>query len=165
MAVSIPLMAGVWLATRSWFYVVMSFCLCVLVDVDHVFDYIREEGRFDMVNMFEKSYDGDFHHLYVIFHAYEYIPVAWIIGFFIHNYTFSAVFTAAYLCHMIPDQLMNNVKPFGYFMTYRIMKKFVYPELFFRERPFSKKTADLKSPANPLTKSVVGRGGKGSHTP
>jgi hypothetical protein len=132
MAVSVPVCAGVWFTTHSWFYVVMAFSLGVLIDFDHVFDYVREEGRFDMADMFTKSYHGDFHHLYVIFHAFEYVPIAWIAGFFMHNFTFSLVFTVAYLGHMIPDQLMNNVRPWGYFMIYRIKKEFVMRDIFYK---------------------------------
>ncbi len=143
-ALSAPVAAGVWFATHSWFYTVMAFLLGFLVDVDHVFDYIREEGKFDWDHMFKKSYDGDFKKLYVIFHAYEYIPLAWIAGFLMNNWTFPAVFTAAYLTHMIPDQLMNNVKPLGYFMTYRIIKKFYWKELFYKKRPYGTKNSTAK---------------------
>ncbi|ERR1035437_519581 len=132
-AVSVPVAAGVWFTTHNWYYVAMSLFLGFLIDVDHVIDYIREEGKFDMRHLFVKSYEGDFRHLYVIFHAFEYILIAWLAGFFMHNYTFSMVFTVAYLSHMIPDQLMNNVKPFGYFLTYRIYKRFVMTELFYNK--------------------------------
>jgi hypothetical protein len=130
-AVSVPVAAGTWFMTHNWYYVAMALFLGFLIDVDHVFDYIREEGRFDMRHLFQKSYEGDFRRFYVIFHAYEYIPLAWLAGYLAHNYTFSAVFTVAYLSHMIPDQLMNNVKPFGYFLSFRICKKFVMRELFY----------------------------------
>ncbi|MEI7541947.1 MAG: hypothetical protein WCJ94_01685 [bacterium] len=132
-AVSVPVAVGVWFTTHNWYYVAMSLFLGFLVDVDHVIDYIREEGTFNMKGLFKKSYLGDFHHFYVIFHAYEYILIAWIVGFFTHNYTFSIVFTVAYLSHMLPDQLMNNTKTFGYFMTYRIYKKFVMTEFFYNK--------------------------------
>ena len=133
MITSVPVAAGVWFTTHNWYYVAMAFFLGFLIDVDHVFDYIREEGKFDMRHLFEKSYEGDFHHFYVIFHAYEYIPLDWLAGALANNYTFSIVFTVAYLSHMIPDQLLNNVKPFGYFMSYRIYKKFVMRDLFYNK--------------------------------
>ena len=138
MAVSAPVAAGAWFTTHNWYYVAMAFFLGFLIDVDHVFDYIREEGKFSMKDMFVKSYKGDFHHLYVIFHAYEYIPLAWLAGYLFHDFTFSIVFTVAYLSHMIPDQLMNNVRPLGYFLTYRIYKKFVMTDLFYKGRPVKK---------------------------
>jgi len=131
LAVAAPIAAGTYYFTRSWIYTAMVIVLGVLVDFDHVFDYIREEHTFDMKDMFLKSYKGDFVHLYVIFHAWEYIPLSWLIGAAFNNYTFSIVFSIAYGAHMLADQLMNNVKPFGYFLTYRIMKKFVMTEFFY----------------------------------
>lgn len=131
MLVTAPVTAGVWYFTHSWVYAAMTVILGVLVDFDHVFDYIREEKKFDMKGMFIKSYAGDFERMYVIFHAWEYIPLSWIAGALAGNYTFSIVFSAAYFFHMLPDQLMNNVRPFGYFMTYRIMKKFVMTDIFY----------------------------------
>lgn len=130
MLVSAPIAAGTYYFTHSLIYTAMALFLGFLVDVDHVFDYIREEHKFDMKDMFIKSYRGNFEKLYVLFHAWEYIPLAWIAGAIMNNYVFSAVFTVAYASHLLPDQLMNNTKPFGYFLTYRIMKKFVMSEFF-----------------------------------
>jgi hypothetical protein len=131
MLVAAPVTAGTWYFTHNWYYAAMTIVLGVLIDFDHVFDYIREEKKFDMKDMFIKSYLGDFTHLYVIFHAWEYIPLSWIIGAAAGNFTFSIVFSVSYFSHMLPDQLMNNVRPLGYFLSYRIMKKFVMTEVFY----------------------------------
>jgi hypothetical protein len=139
MLVTAPVAAGTWYFTHSWIYVLMTVALGVLIDFDHVFDYIREEKKFNMKGLFIKSYLGDFEYFYVIFHAWEYIPLAWIIGALINNYTFSTVFSVAYISHMLPDQLVNNVKPFGYFFTYRVMKKFEMRELFYKGRVVRRK--------------------------
>jgi hypothetical protein len=129
--ITVPVAAGTYYFTGSWFYTAISVFLGFLVDFDHVFDYIREEKRFNFKDMFIKSYLGDFKKLYVVFHAFEYIPIVWIIAFFINNYTFAIVFTVSYLAHMIPDQLTNNVKPFGYFFIYRLIKNFSMKETFY----------------------------------
>jgi len=131
-AIAVPVSLGILYFTHSWFYCLMSFALGVLIDFDHVFDYIREEKRFDMKDLFIKSYKGDFIRIYLVFHCLEYVPLAWIIGALIHNYTFSIVFTVSYLCHMIADQFANNIRPLGYFFFYRAyagfdMKKIFYP--------------------------------------
>ena len=130
-AVSVPVAVGAYYFTQSWLYAALAFFTGFLVDADHVLDYIREEGRFDMKDMFIKSYRGDFEKLYVIFHAWEYIPLSFIIGAAAGNLVFPAVFSAAYLAHLLPDQLLNNTRPLGYFLTYRIIKKFRMRELFY----------------------------------
>lgn len=130
MMVTAPIAAGTYYFTHSWLYVAMTLFLGFLVDFDHVFDYVREEHKFDMKDMFIKSYRGDFEKLYVVFHAWEYVPLSFIAGALLDNYTFSVVFSVAYISHLLPDQLMNNTKPLGYFMTYRIIKNFKMTELF-----------------------------------
>lgn len=130
-AVAVPVSAGILYFTHSWFYFLMSICLGVLIDFDHVFDYIREEKKFDFKDLFIKSYRGDFIKIYLVFHCYEYIVVAWIIGFFIKNYTFPVVFTVSYFCHMIADQFANNIRPLGYFFFYRLYNGFVMKKIFY----------------------------------
>ncbi len=130
-AVAVPVTLGIWYMTGSLFYAGLSLFLGVFVDTDHVFDYIREEKKFDFKNMFTKSYKGDFKKLYVFFHCYEYIAAAWVYAWLSGNPQFAAVFTIAYLSHMIPDQLANNVRPSGYFFTYRAMVNFEMDRVFY----------------------------------
>jgi hypothetical protein len=140
MLVAAPIAAGTYYFTHSWIYVAMVVFLGVLIDVDHVFDYIREEHRFDLKDLFVKSYEGDFKYFLCFFHAWEYIPLAWIAGAALNNYTFAIVFSIAYTAHLLPDQLLNNTRPPGYFLAYRIMKGFVMTEIFYppKGRPVGK---------------------------
>lgn len=127
---SAPVAAGVWYFTHNIWYVGLSLFLGFLVDVDHVIDYIREEGKFNFRDLFVKSYRGDFRKLYVIFHGWEYILLAWAGAVIAGAPAFGVVFTVSYLVHMIPDQLMNNVKPLGYSIIYRWSKGWVMSEFF-----------------------------------
>lgn len=128
--VTVPLSLAIWQATGNFYYFLMCLFLGVFVDVDHVFDYIRENKHFSMRGMFIKSYKGQFKKLTVIFHCWEFIPLAWVVGYFLNNFQFSVVFTLAYLAHMIPDQLMNNTRPWGYSLIYRIAVGFKMKKLF-----------------------------------
>lgn len=131
---SAPVAAGVWYFTGSIWYVGLSLFLGFLVDVDHVIDYIREEGKFDLKDLFVKSYKGDFKKLYVIFHGWEYIALAWVGALIAGEPEFGAVFTVSYIAHMLPDQFMNNVKPLGYSIIYRWSKRWVMSEFFYESK-------------------------------
>ena len=131
---SAPVAAGVWFFTGNIWYVALSLFLGFLVDVDHVIDYIREERKFNFKDLFVKSYKGDFEKLYVIFHGWEYIALAWAGALITGAPEFGVVFTVSYLVHMIPDQLMNNVKPLGYSILYRWSKGWVMSEFFYTGR-------------------------------
>jgi len=129
-AVSVPLSAGIWYYTGNLYYFLMALFIGVFIDLDHIFDYIREEGSFDLKGLFIKSYKGDFKKLYLFLHCYEFIPLVWAISFFYGAFEFAAVFTIAYLAHMIPDQFANNTRPLGYFLIYRISVKFNNKKIF-----------------------------------
>ena len=146
-AIAVPVSLGIWYFTGSWVYFLLSLFLGIFVDSDHVFDYIREEGKFNFKDMFIKSYKGDFKKLYVIFHSYEYVPIAWAIGLITGNLEFSIVFTIAYLFHMIPDQMANNVRALGYFFLYRAFVGFKMDRVFY-------------SPEHRLQRQIKMTGGK-----
>jgi hypothetical protein len=132
--IAVPTSISIWVLTNSVWYFLMSFFLGFLIDVDHVFDYIREERKFDFKHMFIKSYEGNFKKIYLVFHCLEYIPLAWIICAFTGNFTFAAVFTLAYLSHMIPDMLANNAHPYGYFLFYRFSVGFDMHRIFHQDK-------------------------------
>jgi hypothetical protein len=129
-AVSVPVSLGVFYFTRSIFYFLFSLAIGVLVDIDHIFDYIAEEKKFDLKHLFIKSYLGDFKKIYLFFHAYEYVPLAIFLGYYFKNMTFAFVFVISYLIHLIFDQFSNRTKPLGYFLIYRIFVKFEMKKIF-----------------------------------
>lgn len=130
-AISIPVSLGVYYFTHSFTYFLISFFVGILIDVDHVYDYIREEKRFDLKHLFIKSYLGDFKKMYLFFHAYEYIPLAFLAGYLMNNFTLPLVFSISYIFHLLSDQFSNNTKPLGYFLIYRIIVKFEMKKIFY----------------------------------
>lgn len=129
-AISVPVSLGVFYFTKSIFYFLFSLAIGILLDTDHIFDYIAEEKKFDLKHMFIKSYLGDFKKIYLFLHAYEYVPVAFFLGYYFNNMTFALVFSVSYLFHLIPDQFFNRTKPLGYFLIYRILVKFEMKKIF-----------------------------------
>lgn len=91
-AISVPVSLGVFYFTKSIFYFLFSLAIGILLDTDHIFDYIAEEKKFDLKHMFIKSYLGDFKKIYLFLHAYEYVPVAF---FFTHCWHY---FFTSFLC-------------------------------------------------------------------
>ena len=130
-AITFPIGVSIWLISNSIFYFVMALFLGILVDVDHILDYLIEERRFDLKHLFVKSYNHEYDRLTLCLHCYEYILVVWIICCFSGKYEFAIIFTVSYLTHMIPDQLSNNVRPFGYFFVYRAYRKFRMNDVFY----------------------------------
>ncbi|HLG30514.1 MAG TPA: hypothetical protein VI387_09915 [Candidatus Brocadiales bacterium] len=100
-----------------------------VIDVDHFYDYVKNNGwdfsvkRF--VEYFEKSHPVPLGtHLYFFFHAHEFAIILILICFLSKlNLTLSFA-TLGYITHLLFDQFTNRVFPFAYFLTYRIAKGF-----------------------------------------
>lgn len=95
----------------------MAILTGVFTDSDHVLDYIEPR-------------DG--HYLKYMtrpFHAWEYgfVGIAILITIWYHPLFLAA--TIGYISHLVLDQLGNETRPFAYFVTYRIFKKFKRREL------------------------------------
>jgi len=132
-AISIPISIVVWLVFNSGLFTAMTFFLGCCVDVDHVFDYVREERAFSLKGLFVKSYNRDFVKLVLVFHSYEYLFIVWLVCLFWDRLDFCIVFTIGYLAHMVPDQLTNSIRPLGYFFSYRAKKHFAVNRIFFKK--------------------------------
>lgn len=102
----------VWWATHSTTALVTSVLVGVLLDLDHILDYYRilVMRRTDRVWLFLHSYEGLIPGLLAA-HLSGWNPLA-IAG------------VAAFLAHILMDQVSNPVRPLGYFLTFRILKGF-----------------------------------------
>ena len=100
-----------------------------VIDVDHFYDYVKNNGwdfsvkRF--VEYFEKSHPAPLGtHLYFFFHAHEF-AISLILICFLSKLNLTLSFaTLGYITHLLFDQFTNRVFPFAYFLTYRIAKGF-----------------------------------------
>ena len=101
-----------------------------LVDIDHLIDYFREYGfRTDIREFLRIFYETRFRKLYLVFHSWELIftllLLAWLSG---RNEVLFGL-SAGVLQHLILDQFANGVTPWGYFFTYRVIKRFSMREI------------------------------------
>ena len=112
-------------ATKSVPLAVVSFLTGFLMDIDHVFDYLREYGmQPDPKKFFRVFYENRFEKVVLAFHGWEWIAVlvvcSWAAGW---NELLLGIATGA-LHHLILDQLGNNATGPGYFFVYRAAKRF-----------------------------------------
>jgi hypothetical protein len=103
---------GVWVATGSPAAAGVALGVGVFMDLDHLYDYYQRyiKGRQDKV--------------YVLFHAWEYslVGVAMLILAFYHPLLLGALL--GHLAHVTTDHSMNQMSPFAYSISYRVIKRF-----------------------------------------
>ena len=101
------------------------FLVGILVDLDHFFDYIKDNGlKVNIAHFYQYFDEGKHEKLYLIFHAYEYlIPIAFLFLVTDNNLMIIAV-VIGFAQHLLFDQITNPMKPMAYFLIYRIKNGF-----------------------------------------
>ena len=114
-----------YLIFKSFLYSFVCFLAGILVDVDHIFDYVRCAGwNLDIKHFFRFMYGVHYTHLTILFHAYEYSVFLILLIIVSDGSLLALAVGIGYMQHLIFDQFTNPVKPLAYFITYRLKHGF-----------------------------------------
>lgn len=122
--------AGVSLATygryRSTNAAVATFLAGFLIDLDHIFDYVKAHGWkiswFHFNEACHEKYSGK---LYLPLHSYELLALFFILFRGPALQPFRVGITLSILTHLLLDQKCNPSRsPLTYFLAHRIQKRF-----------------------------------------
>lgn len=113
-------------------YLVMTIIVAiiggVLIDLDHLIDYFIAFGPGFNLSQFLQSQQFEYNKkIYVLFHAFEFIPLFLLGLIFFKKKLHKALilaFTIAVLFHLLLDSVSYNLRPGVYFISYRIMHNF-----------------------------------------
>lgn len=115
----------VWIHFKSAGCALASFLAGVVIDLDHLFDYYsNKKFTFSIKRIYYACLKMDLERIYILLHSYEVIALLWIA---IYAFSLSNVWKAAaagFTQHIIFDQITNPLNAFGYFLTYRALKRF-----------------------------------------
>lgn len=134
---ALPLGAALYLATKSPACALVGCAAAVLVDTDHLLDYLIITKRLDTPRKIMESYKTlqILHKNYFLFHAWEWAALLLLL-LALFPLLLLASFVAGYLTHMIIDQIYNtqflgkfNLKNLFYFFLYRLKYGFDVPSL------------------------------------
>ncbi|HEX6512911.1 MAG TPA: hypothetical protein VF157_11460 [Chloroflexota bacterium] len=130
-AVSAGLGAIFWAKSRDPWTMLISLAFGVLVDLDHFFDYWYSEGRlcFDLKTFLGTRYWKKSGRIFVFFHAFEYLPLVFLFWQAYKGRRWAVAATAAMSSHLLADHLVNELRPLGYFLSYRAAHSFRADEL------------------------------------
>lgn len=108
-----------------------------LIDIDHAIEYIIIFHRFSIQGFligWQFLWSGK---NYLIFHAWEYLPILLLLSFLLKKKVkiavFLAVFAAAGSVHLLTDCFINNLPPKFYSISYRAYHDFSGSELLSAE--------------------------------
>ncbi len=124
--------ATIFLFTKSWSAALTCFFGGILIDVDHVLDFIFHHKRIPKTykELFEFcTYQKD-GKLTLVFHSYEFLIPFWLIVFWLRPSDIWLGLAAGLLTHMAADQITNPMNPRAYFLTYRMKVGFARKKIF-----------------------------------
>jgi len=111
--------------TKSVYAGLLCFASGVLVDVDHVMEYVVHFGwrDFSISKVYDACKNMLFKKLYLVFHSAELLLLIWTFAVYAKNIYLLAV-ALGYSSHLILDFIGNPLHPFSYFIVKRFMRKF-----------------------------------------
>lgn len=122
-----------------WFQSLIAALVCfftgVLLDIDHIPEYLALKGKEKSIKDFYYSRLADGQpKVYLILHSYELIFLLWLVIAIFHLGLFWVAAALSVTSHLVLDQLFNPIhRPYTYFLIYRAIKKFDSQELFIIE--------------------------------
>lgn len=129
---SVPLGLTVGLLTESLIAGLLCFFSGVLIDIDHIIDYIIHYGLkgFSFKQTYrackkfaEREEEGGLKKIYLILHVWEMAILFWVSFLFTKNICLLAI-ALGYSGHLILDASNNIMKPSSYFIILRIKHDF-----------------------------------------
>lgn len=124
----------------AWFRSLLAAVICflsgILLDLDHILEYLTlKERKLSLKIFYYSDLAKEKERLYLIFHSFELILFLW---WTIHKFSlnlFWIAFAIGISTHLILDLIRNPVKsPLTYFLFYRLIKGFSVQHLFDMEK-------------------------------
>ena len=111
--------------TKSIYATLLCLVSGILVDFDHVIEYLVHFGGKDIniERIYQACRELLFKKLYLVFHSIEIVIIFWIMTALTRNIYVLAI-ALGYSSHIILDFVGNPLHPFSYFVTRRFMRKF-----------------------------------------
>ncbi|MBI5568546.1 MAG: hypothetical protein HY914_01225 [Desulfomonile tiedjei] len=124
---ALPLMAGTYLATSSLAATLVAGASSVLIDVDHIPDYVYfRRGWRGLSDFFATCYQSRLRKTFVCFHAWEWAIATWTVLLFWSGPTWLWAVGAGITYHLLLDQLGNDVTHSFYWISCRARHGFEF---------------------------------------
>ena len=126
----------VYAASRSWPATLSSLAVGILLDGDHVLDYLREYGfRLNLRELFHASYERTFKRTFLVLHAWEWTPLVIAAVWWSGANPWLAGAAIGWFQHLLADQLVNTPNKWAYSIIWRWRHGFDHKVSFpFHER-------------------------------
>ncbi len=116
---------------KSWPIAILSFVSGVLIDCDHLIDYLLKfRKHFRVKEFFDAYYDGKMLFIIIVFHSWELLLLLNIYAFLISGNMWIRGITLGFTQHVALDQAFSKRSRWKYFFIWRVKKGFNANEIF-----------------------------------
>lgn len=117
--------------TKSWIIFTSSLLSGVLIDCDHVLDYlVKFRKRFSLKEFFDLNYNHKMQFVMIIFHSWELLVPFGFYAFFISGNPWIIGISIGFTQHIVLDQIFNKPNRWTYFFFWRLNKGFNKQRIF-----------------------------------
>jgi hypothetical protein len=135
LVISLALSGIVYLVFRSWGMSIAVLASGVLIDLDHVLDYLLTHGmRFQRRDFFRYFYEKQYQKLFLPFHGWEWVAVWGVLAWKTGWDSWSTGVFIGIGHHLLLDQVSNRPGPGGYSLLWRLKNGFHRKSFFPKER-------------------------------
>lgn len=131
-AASSALVAGIlYLLFKSWSMALACFLSGIFIDIDHIYDYIKQFGfPFKVKDFVNTVYNNGISRLTFVFHSWEILLLLGIIAWFTNWNTWLAGTFIGFSLHIVLDKLNNGERLRTYSFIWRWGKQFKFEDTF-----------------------------------
>jgi len=108
---------------KKIYLVILPFLLVLLLDIDHLVDYIYFQGLNFSINPLSGKYFSLSQKVIVPLHSWE-ILLIFLFIFIIFKKPIFLIILLTYLSHLLVDQFTYQTNPLSYFLIYRLSNNF-----------------------------------------
>jgi hypothetical protein len=138
------LIAGVlYLFFKSWSMALSCFISGIFIDLDHIYDYVKEFGfPFKVKNFIHAVFNHDIPTVTLILHSWELVVLIGVITWFMNWNMWMTGILIGFGHHLILDKLNNGERLRAYSFIWRWKHNFEFEKIFLNDA--KKKAAGLR---------------------
>ncbi len=125
LAVSTTVAGILLIAWGRWSLAIGCLIGGVLIDVDHLLDFYLNYRRWTSLRVIYRTFaESRLHHVYLVWHTYEGLIALWLVLWVSGWPSLWVGVGVGLTLHLLCDQAVNPVRPWAYFLCYRIRHRF-----------------------------------------
>ena len=131
LASSVLVASILYMLFKSWSMAFSCFLSGIFIDIDHIYDYLREFGLpFRVKDFIHTVYNAKFNHMTMFFHSWELLFLILVIAWFTNWNPWITGILIGFGHHIVLDKLYTGGRLRNYFFIFRWKKDFKIELLF-----------------------------------